>query len=217
LLQSDAYLLFPGGAERRERLYAVVANEFEHLRVLIADEQRERRELLAEVVAGLGHEVIAGEIDLGAVAALTAREEPDVALVELSLCLQRALGLIEQIVKMSSCPVIALLAAENHAQVREAAKRGAFAYLVDASPEQLQSVIDVTLLRFADFHNLQGAFARRAVIEQAKGILMGRNEIDAKTAFRMLRDHSRNKRQSLLDVAAAVVDSHLLLPHPPMD
>jgi response regulator NasT len=195
----------------------VVVNEFEHLRVLIADEQRERRDLLAQVVAGLGHEVIAGEIDLRTVAALTAREEPDVALVELGLCLQRALGLIEQIVKLSSCPVIVLLAAENSAHVRDAARRGVFAYLVEASPEQLQSVIDVALLRFADFHNLQGAFARRVVIEQAKGILMGRNEIDAKTAFKVLRDHSRHKGQNLLDVATAVVDSHLLLPNPRPD
>jgi AmiR/NasT family two-component response regulator len=195
----------------------VVANEFEHLRVLIADEQRERRELLVQVVAGLGHEVIAGEIDLRAVAVLAAREEPDVALVELGLCLQRALRFIEQIVKTSSCPVIVLLVAENHAHVREAAKRGAFAYLVDPSPEQLQSVIDVALLRFADLHNLQGAFVRRALIEQAKGILMGRHDIDAKTAFRMLRDHSRHNGLRLLDVAAAVVDSHLLLPQPRTD
>jgi len=187
----------------------VVANEFEHLRVLIADERRERFEL-AQVVAGLGHEVIPVEIDLTAVALLAAREEPDVALVELGSCLQREVLLIEQIVKMSRCPVIALLAAENHAHVREAAKRGAFAYLVDPSPEQLRSVIDVTLLRFADLHNLQGAFARRAVIEQAKGILMGRNDIDATTAFRMLRDHSRHNGQKLLDVATAVIDSHLL-------
>jgi response regulator NasT len=175
--------------------------------------------LLAQVVAGLGHEVIAVEIDLRVVAVLAAREEPDVALVELGLCLQRAFRFIEQIVKMSSCPVIALLAAENHAHVREAAKRGAFAYLVDPSPEHLQSVIDVALVRFADLHNLQGAFARRVVIEQAKGILMGRNDIDAKTAFRMLRDHSRHNGRKLVDVAAAVVDSHLLLllPQPRTD
>ena len=34
----------------------------QHLRVLIANERRERLELLAQVVAGLGHEVIAREI-----------------------------------------------------------------------------------------------------------------------------------------------------------
>jgi AmiR/NasT family two-component response regulator len=190
----------------------VVENEFEHLRVLIADEQRERRELLVQVVGGLGHEVILGEIDAMAVAAVTAREEPDVALVELGLCLPHTLVLVEQIVKLSSCPVVALLSVESRDGVREAAKRGVFACLVGASPEQLQSAIDVALLRFADYRNLQGAFARRVVIEQAKGILMGRNEIDSKMAFAMLRDHARHNSQNLLDVAAAIVDSHLVLP-----
>ena len=36
--------------------------ETRHLRVLIANEKRERLELLAQVVAGLEHEVIAREI-----------------------------------------------------------------------------------------------------------------------------------------------------------
>ena len=37
-------------------------NETPHLRVLIANEKRDRLELLAQVVAGLGHDVIAREI-----------------------------------------------------------------------------------------------------------------------------------------------------------
>jgi len=35
-----------------------------HLRVLIANERRDRLELLAQVVASLGHEVIAREIEV---------------------------------------------------------------------------------------------------------------------------------------------------------
>jgi hypothetical protein len=57
-------------------LSVVIGNENVHLRVLIANEQRERLELLARVVSELGHEVIAREIDIGAVAAVTARERP---------------------------------------------------------------------------------------------------------------------------------------------
>jgi AmiR/NasT family two-component response regulator len=185
--------------------------EIHHLRVLIANERRDRLELLAEVVAGLGHEVIAREVDVTAVAAVTARERPDVALVGLGLSSQHALELIEQIVHGSSCPVIALLSAEDPAYVREAAKRGVFAYLVDTTPAELQSAIDVTLQRFTEYHNLQGAFGRRAVIEQAKGILMARHAIDADRAFAMLRDHSQHNGRKLADVAAAIVDSHLLL------
>ena len=189
----------------------MVEDEIHHLRVLIANERRDRLELLAEVVAGLGHEVIAREVDVTAVAGVTAREQPDVALVGLGLSSQHALELIEQIVHESSCPVIALLSAEDPAYVREAAKRGVFAYLVDTTPEELQSAIDVTLQRFTEYHNLQGAFGRRAVIEQAKGILMARNSIDADKAFAMLRDHSQHNGNKLVDVAAAIVDAHLLL------
>ena len=186
-------------------------NDRQHLRVLIANERRDRLELLARVVAGLGHEVIAREIDVEAVGGVTAREHPDVALVGLGLSSQHALDLIEQIVRESTCPVIALLTAEEPAYVREAARRGVFAYIVDTTPEELQSAIDITLQRFTEYHNLQGAFGRRAVIEQAKGILMARNGIDGDTAFAMLRDHSQKNGQKLADVAAAIVDSHLLL------
>jgi AmiR/NasT family two-component response regulator len=189
----------------------MVEDEIQHLRVLIANERRDRLELLAQVVAGLGHEVIAREVDVTAVAAVTAREQPDVALVGLGLSSQHALELIEQIVRESSCPVIALLSAEDPAYVREAAKRGVFAYLVDTTPEELQSAIDVTLQRFAEYHNLQGAFGRRAVIEQAKGILMSRHSLDADKAFGMLREHSQHNGNKLVDVAGAIVASHLLL------
>ncbi|MFN2468688.1 MAG: ANTAR domain-containing response regulator [Gaiellaceae bacterium] len=142
-----------------------------HLRVLIANEKRERLALLGEVVAGLGHEVIAREIYVKEVGAVTARERPDVALVGLGLSSEHALDLIGEIVREASCPVIALLSAKDPAYVHEAAKRGVFAYIVDGDPQGLQSAIDITFQRFAEYQSLQGAFGRRAVIEQAKGIL----------------------------------------------
>ena len=186
-------------------------NGIEHLRVLIANERRDRLELLAQVVAGLGHEVIAAEIDVREVGAVTAKEHPDVALVGLGLSSEHALELIGEIVREASCPVIALLAARDPAYVHEAAKRGVFAYIVDTTPEELQSAIDITLQRFAEYHSLQGAFGRRAMIEQAKGILMARHAIDPDRAFEMLRDHSRHNGHKLVDIAQAIVDSHLLL------
>lgn len=186
-------------------------NGIEHLRVLIANERRDRLELLAQVVAGLGHEVIAREIDVKEVGPVTAKEHPDVALVGLGLSSEHALELIGEIVREASCPVIALLAARDPAYVYEAAKRGVFAYIIDASPEELQSAIDITLQRFAEYHSLQGAFGRRAQIEQAKGILMARHSISADRAFETLRDHSQHNGHKLVDVAQAIVDSHLLL------
>ena len=195
-------------------MQTVVDDTIQHLRVLIANERRDRLELLARVVAGLGHDVIAQEIDVEEVGAVTAREQPDVALVGLGLSSDHALDLIAKIVHESACPVIAMLSAEDPAYVRQAARRGVFAYIVDSTPEELQSAIDITLQRFSEYQSLQGAFGRRAVIEQAKGILMARHSIDADRAFGMLRDHSQHNGRKVADVAAAIVDSHLLLVSP---
>src|SRR5579862_2478654 len=180
------------------------------LRVLIANERRDRLELLAQVVAGLGHDVVAREIYVKEVGNSTAREQPDVALVGLGLSSDHALDLIGEIVREASCPVIALLNAADPAYIHEAAKRGIFAYITHDDPETLASNIDITLQRFAEYHNLQGAFGRRATIEQAKGILMARNSIDADAAFEMLRARSQLSGRKLGDLADAVVRSHLL-------
>jgi AmiR/NasT family two-component response regulator len=189
----------------------ILVGDLQHLRILIANERRDRLELLAKVVIGLGHDVIAREIVVTEVGAVTAREHPDVALVGLGSSSVHALDLISEIVREASCPVIAILHADDPAYVREAAKRGVFAYIIDGTPDELQSAIDITLQRFTEYQNLQGAFGRRAVIEQAKGILMARHSINASTAFERLRDHSQHNGRKLSDVAAAVVESHLLL------
>jgi AmiR/NasT family two-component response regulator len=189
-------------------------HEAHHLRVLIANERRDRLELLAQVVSGLGHEVIAREIYVKEVGAVTEREGPDVALVGLGLSSEHALELITEIVREASCPVIALLSAKDPGYVHEAAKRGVFAYIVDGDAEELQSAIDITLQRFAEYQSLQGAFGRRALIEQAKGILMARHSIDADQAFDMLRGHSQHNGRKVVDVAQGIVDSYLLLPPP---
>ena len=80
--------------------------ETEHLRVLIASERTDRLALVAPLVVALGHEVIAREVDVEDVGAVTARERPDVALVGLGSSSAHALGLIEKIVKEAACPVI---------------------------------------------------------------------------------------------------------------
>ena len=133
----------------------------ERLRVLIANQKDDRLELLATVVEDMGHEVVARSITVSEVAALTARQLPDVAVVGLGESSAHALELISEIVRESYCPVIAILSDFDEAWVSEAAKRGVYAYILDGHPEELQSAIDVTLSRFADAQSLQSAIERR--------------------------------------------------------
>jgi AmiR/NasT family two-component response regulator len=189
--------------------------ETEHLRVLIANERKDRLALVAPIVTALGHEVIAREIEVEDVGAVTARERPDVALVGLGESSEHALHLVERIVHEAACPVIVLIHAPDPDFIKEASKRGVFAYITDADAKDWQSSIDIVLRRFTEFHDLEGAFGRRALTERAKGILMERHSIDEPTAFDMLREHSRSTNRKLVDVASAVVDGHRLLPKAP--
>ncbi|MGZ4223032.1 MAG: ANTAR domain-containing response regulator, partial [Solirubrobacteraceae bacterium] len=175
----------------------------------------DRLALVAPIVVALGHEVIAREIEVEDVGTVTARERPDVALVGLGESTQHALELIDKIVHEAACPVIVLLHAPNPAFVKEASKRGVFAQISDDDVEDWQNSIDIVLRRFAEYQDLEGAFGRRALIERAKGILMERHSVDEDAAFEMLRERSRIANRKLIDLAAAVVDGHRLLPKQP--
>jgi response regulator NasT len=159
--------------------------------------------------------VIAREIEVEDVGAVTARERPDVALVGLGESSEHALHLVERIVRESACPVIALIHAPDPDFVKEASKRGVFAYITDADAKDWQSSIDIVLRRFTEYHDLEGAFGRRAITERAKGILMERHSIDEGAAFELLREHSRSANRKLVDISSAVVDGHRLLPKQP--
>ena len=155
----------------------------DHLRVLVANEREDRIVLVTDVVSALGHVVVAGSTDVTQIGALTSHEHPDVALVGLGTSSSHALELIERIVREAECPVIAVLDGSDPAFVDDAARRGIFAYVLHSTPDELRSAIAITLRRFAEYHDLQGAFGRRAQIERAKGILMERHQIDEQHAF----------------------------------
>ena len=184
------------------------------LQVLIADERDVRLETITAAVEGLGHEIVGRGVDVAELGPLSRSTGAEVALVGLGLDGEHALEQISGIVREAACPVIALLDVKDLDYVHEAAKRGVFAYVVldDDDTGDLQNALEITLHRFAEFHNLQGAFGRRATIEQAKGILMERNGIDADAAFALLRSHSQQTGQKLFDVAQALTQTHRLLP-----
>jgi response regulator NasT len=186
------------------------------LRVLIADGRSDRLRQVAETVVSLGHEVLSQKAGLTEVGPATAELRPDVAMVIVEESTEHALGMIDRIVREASCPVIAILPASDRAFVSEAARRGIFAYLShEEDSAELQSSIDIVLRRFAEFHNLEGAFGRRALLERAKGILMERHKIDEKHAFDLLRGEARRTNRKIVDVAETILSAHLLLPGGP--
>jgi GAF domain-containing protein len=89
-----------------------------------------------------------------------------------------------------------------------------------ATPESLAAALEVAdavavAVANADAHdrlgeqarNLRLAMESRAVIEQAKGVLMAQRHIDAEQAFDVLREASQRYNRKLRDIAAGIVDS----------
>ncbi len=187
-----------------------MSNRTQELRVLIADGPEARLAEVAATVRALGHAVIAEEHDLANVPSLTAAEHPDVAIVIVGES-KKALEAIAGIVREAACPVIAILEAQDPEFIKKAAKQGIFAYITNGDPQELQSEIDIALSRFAEYHDLEGAFGRRAITERAKGILMERHSIDEETAFKLLRDHARRSQLKIVEIAEAVLSSYRLL------
>ena len=119
---------------------------------------------------------------------VTARERLDVALVGLGESSEHALSLIQKDRAGVGLPVIVLIHAPDPGFVKEASKRGIFAHITDAEPQDWQSSIDIVLRRFAEYHDLEGPRSRCC-------------------------EHSRAANRKLVDIASGVVDGQPLPPN----
>lgn len=190
-----------------------------HLRVLIADEDKDALDSLASVLNGLGHEVTPYVVSVAEAIELIGTEDPDLAIVVVHQDDEHALALIQETVEYASGPVIAQTRDGDVDFVARAAERGISAWIESLAPEVVQGAIEVALRRYEESARLQtkvdqleSALERRAVIERAKGILMERHGIGQREAFELLRDHARSQSRRVVDVAIAVGEGHALLP-----
>ena len=89
-----------------------------------------------------------------------------------------------------------------------------------ASPESLGAALEAAeviavAVANADAHwqlgeqarNMRLAMDSRAVIEQAKGVLMAQRRLDAEQAFEVLREASQRYNRKLRDIATGIVES----------
>ena len=111
--------------------------------------------------------------------------------------------------------MIVLLHAPDPAFVKEASKRGVFAYITDG---EAHGLAELDRHRPAPLRGVSGPRGRvraprdhRAREGNPDGAPLGGRA----AAFEMLREHSRSTNRKLVDIASAVVDGHALLPKEP--
>jgi AmiR/NasT family two-component response regulator len=196
-----------------------VINE-QHLRVLLADEDRAALRRLGDVLAELGHEPTPYAVSVQEAAELIAREDPDLAIVVAHHDDEHALALISEAIEYARGPVLAQLRGDSDLDtIARAAERGIAAYVASTQPEEVQAAIEVAMRRYREAQRLsekvdqlETALERRVLIERAKGILMERHGIGDREAFERLRDQARAGSRRVVDVARSVLEGHALLP-----
>jgi response regulator NasT len=195
------------------------------LKVLAADEDRAALETLTQALEGIGHDVIGEAVAISEVTDLVAQYDPDVSIVVVHDDLEHALQLVTETVTFASGPVMLVVDEPEPWFAAEAAERGIHG-MARKEITDIQSAIEIALRRHADVEalaekvdQLEGALARRAMIERAKGILMERHGIDQLTAFERLRQEARRRSIKVVALAAQVVGDHPapVAPAPPGD
>ncbi len=181
------------------------------LRVLVADEDMRALDGIAAILRSLGHDVVARATSPDGAAAAIAEDGPELAMVKLHSDDEHALDLIEELIDVGGCPVVALLDKEEPDFVAHAAERGIIAYAQPVDEESVKSSLEIAVRRFAELTELgdavgqlEDAIGRRATIERAKGILMERHGVSDREAFEMLRSEARSNNRRVCDVASDV-------------
>jgi response regulator NasT len=183
------------------------------LRIAIADDERDMREYLLEILTELGHHVV--------VVAATGRElvehcranRPELVITDIKWPDLDGIDAAQQLYRNGPLPVILVSAYHDAGLIERAEADHILAYLVKPIKEaDLEPAIAIALRRFEQFQelrrqaaDLQQALADRKVIERAKGILMKVGELDEATAFRRLQKLASDHNKKLVEVAQMIV------------
>src|SRR5262245_25911922 len=156
------------------------------LRVAVADDEREMREYLQEVLPRLGHQVVAvGETGRQLVEKCRATK-PDLVISDIKMPDLDGIEVAVTLNRERPVPVVLVSAHHDSELLTRLGPEPIMGYLVKPITEaDLKTAIAVATLRFAHFQalnkeatDLRQALEDRKVIERAKGVLMRRLRVD---------------------------------------
>ena len=187
------------------------------IRVLLAEDDTEARRTVSELLAALGHEVIA-QAGSGREAVSAARTTtPDVVLLDIHMPDGSGLDAAAEIIRERPGTAIVLFTGDHGLELdtREAEETGAVAILAKpVPPRMLDATLRMAVSRARalsaaaqDATSARTQLENRKIIERAKGILMRRTGSSEAEAYKILQRTSQDKAKPMVEIAKAVIDS----------
>ena len=189
-------------------------------RIVIAEDEAIIRLDLRELLEEEGYEVV-GEAGRGDHAVeLVAQLVPDVVILDVKMPGMDGIEAARQIAESASCAILMLTAFSQREIVEQARDAGALAYLV--KPFQKSDVVPAIELAVARFRELRALIAEneslndrleaRKSIDRAKGVLIDRHAMTEADAFGFIQRTAMSRRDTMRNVAEAIVRGDLLPP-----
>jgi response regulator NasT len=187
----------------------------EKIRILVAEDETIIRLDLVEMLTEAGYEVVA-QAENGAIAIELAKKfMPDLAILDVKMPEVDGISAAEQII--STSPVLMLTAFSQRELIERARDAGVMAYVVKPfSINDLVPAIEIAISRHKQMKTLEAEVAdiyerleTRKLIDRAKGLLMKALNISEPAAFSWIQKTAMDRRISMKDVAAAVIDPSL--------
>jgi response regulator NasT len=185
------------------------------IKILVAEDETIIRLDLVEMLTEAGYEVIA-QAENGAVAVEQAKlNKPDLAILDVKMPEMDGITAAEQIISIA--PVLMLTAFSQRELVERARDAGVMAYVVKPfSINDLIPAIEIAISRHKQMKSLEAEVAdiyerleSRKAIDRAKGVLMNALNLSEPEAFSWIQKTAMDRRISMKDVAAAVIDPSL--------
>ncbi|MHB1781122.1 MAG: ANTAR domain-containing response regulator [Acidimicrobiales bacterium] len=195
--------------------------------VVIAEDEAIVRLDLREILEEEGYEVV-GETGRGDEAvALVRSHQPDLVILDIKMPGMDGLAAAREINSERRSAVLILTAFSQRDLIEQARDAGALAYLVKPfQKEELLPAIEVALGRYAEMQALEAENAAlsddkrgledrletRRWVDRAKGRLMDDHGLTEANAFAFIQQTAMNRRTTMREVAAEIVDGRLTVP-----
>jgi AmiR/NasT family two-component response regulator len=192
------------------------------LRIVVADDEREMREYLREILTYLGHEVVGAAADGQELVALCDAQRPELVISDVRMPDMDGIEAAKRLGSSAPVPIILVSAFHDGETIGRAEADHILAYLVKPiKANNLEPAIALVMRRFEQFQDLRReaatlkqALEDRKIIERAKGRLMQQAHLDEAEAYRRLQHAARSMQKKLVDAASLYLSMDDLLFQP---
>ena len=183
------------------------------LRIVIAEDDQDTRDMYRTSLTALGHEFVGEAANGRDLVAECEKLKPQLVISDIKMPDMDGIEAADLICKPEPLPIIFISGYYDEKLVQRAQLSHVFAYLVKPiKGGELATAIAVAMARFQELqavrteaNTLRKALKDRKIVERAKGILMERAGLSEERAFARLQKLSWDTNQKLVKVAETII------------